>query len=93
VESSDDDGDIKLKLEGMGADGSWTTLSDRPIESKQWIRTSLRQAATQELKSRGIRYVVIKPDNPGADDFRLYPAYWGLTLVGSTADTRLFRIQ
>ena len=29
------------------------------------------------------------PDNPGADDLRRYPAYWGLKLVGSSGDARL----
>lgn len=93
VESSDDDGDIKLKLEGMGADGSWTTLSDRPNQSRQSIRASLRQAATAEIKARGVHYLVIKSDNPGAEDFHHYPAYWGLTLLGSTGDTWLFHIK
>jgi hypothetical protein len=93
VDAADDNGDIKLKLEGMGEDGNWITLSDRPVQSRQDIRVSMRLAATSELKARGIRYVVIKSDNPGAEDYRHYPAYWGLTLVGSTSDTRLFRIN
>jgi hypothetical protein len=93
VETSDDAGDVKVKLEGMGADGSWVTISDHPIQSRQPIRTSLRLAATAELKARGIHYLVIKSDNPGADDFRRYPAYWGLKLAGFVGDTRLFYIK
>lgn len=93
VQSSDDDGDIKMKLEGMSADGSWTTLTDHAVQSHQNIRASLRLAATNELKARGIRVVVIKSDNPGADDYRRYPSYWGLALVGSSGETRLFRIE
>jgi len=93
VESSDDCGDIKLKLEGMGADGAWVTLSDHTVESRQPMRASLRLAATAELKSRGIHYVLIKPDNPGANDIRRYPAFWGLTVAGSVGDVRLFHIQ
>ena len=93
VESSEDSGDTKVKLEGMGADGSWVTLSDHPVESRQPIRASLRLAATSELKARGIHYLVIKPENPGADDLRRYPAYWGLTVAGSVGDVRLFHIK
>jgi hypothetical protein len=93
VESSDDNGAAKVKLEGMGADGAWVTLSDKPMESRQAIRTSLRLAATAELKARGIHYLVIKPENPGANDLRRYPAYWGLTVAGSVGDVRLFRIK
>jgi Dolichyl-phosphate-mannose-protein mannosyltransferase len=93
VESSDDSGPIKLQVEGMGADGSWVTLSDRPVESRQPISVSLRLAATAELKARGIDYLVVKPDNPGANDFRRYPAAWGLAVAGAAGDVRLFRIK
>jgi hypothetical protein len=93
VESSDDTGEAKVKVEGMGADGSWVTLSDHPVQSRQPIRASLRLAATAELKARGIHYLVIKPDNPGANDLRRYPAYWGLTVAGSVGDVRLFHIK
>jgi Dolichyl-phosphate-mannose-protein mannosyltransferase len=93
VESSNDIGAAKMKLEGMGADGASVTLSDHPVESKQPIRASLRLAATAELKARGIHYLAIKPDNPGANDLRRYPAYWGLTLAGTSGDVRLFRIK
>ncbi len=82
-----------MKLEGMGADGSWVTLSDHPVESRRTIRTSLRQAATAELKARGIHYVLSKPDNPGAGDLLRYPSAWGLTVAGSAGDVRLFHIQ
>ena len=93
VETSDDCGGIVMKLEGMGANGSWVTLSDHPVESRRTIRTSLRQAATAELKARGIHYVLIKPDNPGAGDLLRYPSAWGLTVAGSAGDVRLFHIQ
>ena len=77
VESSDDTGESKMKLEGMGGDGTWVTLSDHPVESRQPIRASLRLAATAELKARGIHYLLIKPDNPGAGDLRRYPCFLG----------------
>jgi hypothetical protein len=93
VESSNDTGNSKLKLEAMDAGGSWATISDHPMESRQIIRASLRLAATSELKARGIHYLVIKPDNPGANDLRRYPAFWGLTVAGSLGDVRLFHIK
>jgi hypothetical protein len=93
VESSNDTGEAKVKLEGMGADGSWVTLSDHPVQSRQPIRASLRLAATAELKARGIHYLLIKPDDPGANDLRRYPAFWGLTVAGSLGDVRLFHIK
>jgi hypothetical protein len=93
VESSNDSGAVKLKVEGMGTDGGWVTLSDHPVESRQPMRASLRLAATAELKAHGIHYLLIKPDNPGADDMRRYPAYWGLDVAGGLGDVRLFHIK
>ena len=93
VESSEDTGEAKVKLEGMGADGAWVTLSDRPVQTRQPIRASLRLAATAELKARGIDYLLIKPENPGASDLRTYPAFWGLTVAGALGDVRLFHIK
>jgi hypothetical protein len=57
------------------------------------MRASLRLAATAELKAHGIHYLLIKPDNPGADDMRRYPAYWGLDVAGSLGDVRLYHIK
>ena len=93
VESSADAGDIKMKVEGAGTDSRWTTLSDRPTESRRTIPVSLRTAATAELKARGISYLVTNPGDPGADDLRRYSSYWGLQLVGTSGQTRLYRIQ
>jgi len=93
VQTSDDTGPAKVKLEGMGADGRWVTLSDQPIESRQPIRASLRLAATAELKARGIHYLLIMPENPGSTDLRRYPAFWGLTVAGTVGDVVLLHIK
>jgi hypothetical protein len=93
VESSWDMVNTKIALEGMGTDGRWTTVSDHPAISAQSIRTSLRMAATAELKARGIQYVLIRSGDYGADDFFRYPAAWGLSLAGQEGSARLYRIQ
>ncbi len=93
VESSDDMINAKIALEGMGADGQWSTVSDHPVVSNHTIRTSLRMAATAELKARGIRYVLIKSGDPYAIDYIRYPAAWGMSLAGQEADAHLYRIQ
>ncbi len=83
----------KIALEGMGTDGKWAMISDHPAQSVHPIRTSLRMAASAELKARGIRYVLIKAGDPYADDFFHYPAAWGMTLAGQMGDAHLYRIQ
>ena len=93
VESSPDVGDVKLEAEGLQAGGAWTKLSDHPVESRQPMRVSLRLAATAELKARGIHYIVVNPGDPGADDLRRYPSYWGMKLAGSSGGTRLYHLN
>jgi hypothetical protein len=93
VESSDDKVNSEIALEGMGTDGKWTTVSDHPVASPHPIRTSLRMAATAELKARGISYVWVRSGDPDADDFFHYPAAWGLVLAGQEGGGRLYRIR
>jgi Dolichyl-phosphate-mannose-protein mannosyltransferase len=93
VESSYDSVNAKIALEGLGTDGRWSTISDHPTVSVRPINISLRIAATAELKARGIRYIVMHPEDPAADDFFRYPAAWGLSLVAQESGARLYRIQ
>jgi 4-amino-4-deoxy-L-arabinose transferase-like glycosyltransferase len=93
VETSVDSANTKIKLEGLDAQGQWNTLSEHPEESPNPIRTSLRRAAAAEFKARGIRYVLMKPENPGADDLRRYGTAWGTSLAGVADPARLYFIQ
>lgn len=54
---------------------------------------SLRQAATAELKSRGIRYVLIIDDNIGANDFRSYSRLWGMKCIAQQGAARIYYIE
>ncbi len=93
VESSWDNINTKIVLEGMGADGQWITVSDHPVMTPRLISGSLRMAAMAELKARGIQYVFIRPDDYGADDFERHAAAWGLVLAGEKNGGRLYRIR
>jgi hypothetical protein len=93
VESSNDAVNSKIALEGLGTDGPWTTISDHPVSSAHPIGASLRRAATAELKAHGIQYVLIRPEDPDADDYFRYAAAWGLSLAGQDSGVHLFRIQ
>ena len=93
VESSGDTSATKIKLEGLGDDGKWTTIAGAPNESVRPSRVSLRQAATAELKSRGIRYLLITDDNIGANDFQLYSKLWGMTSIAQRGTARLYYIE
>jgi hypothetical protein len=90
IESSDEVVNTKIALQGMGVDGRWATVSDHPAQSVNQIRTSLRLAASAELKARGIRYVLVKPADPGAYDVFRYPAAWGMSPAGQVGDAHLY---
>ena len=77
----------------MGADGRWTTLSDRPAVTNHPIHVSLRMAATAEIKARGVRYLLLRPGDLGFDDFERYPQAWGVTPVGHIMGVHLYRIN
>lgn len=93
VESSWDMINTKIALQGMGADGRWTTISDHPLVIDRPLHVNLRMAATAELKSRGISYLVVRPDDPFAMDLQRYPAAWGLSLAGQESGARLYHIR
>ena len=93
VESSGDASATKIKLEGLADDGKWTTIAAALNESVRPSRVSLRQAATAELKSRGIRYLLITDDNIGANDFQLYSKLWGMKMVAQRGTARLYYIE
>ena len=82
VESSDEGYQTKLKLEGMDQRGQWTTLSDRPAEFSLPTRVNLRRAASEELKARGIHYIMVERDDIRSEDFQTYTSLWGMKCIG-----------
>jgi hypothetical protein len=93
LETSEDAGAAKVRLVGADAAGPWMNVADNAIQLQHPIPVSLRLAASAELKARGIRYVLINPGDPGADDFRHYPGAWGMVAAGAVGDVRLYRIK
>ena len=93
VESAWDEVNTRIALEGLGRDGKWVTISDHPAISAHAMHSSLRKAASAELKARGIRYVFLRPDDLGASDILRYPAGWGMSLVGELEGSHIYYIQ
>jgi hypothetical protein len=93
VESSWDNINTKIALEGVGADGHWTNVSNHPAITARPINVSLRTPAMAELKARGIQYVFIRPGDYGADDYLSHTEAWGLVLAGENDGGRLYRIR
>jgi len=93
VESSLDFAKTKVRLDGLESGDHWITVSGRADESIRPMPVSLRLAASEELKARGVRYLLIDDSDLRADDFRVYAKLWGITQVGQWRSRRLYYIQ
>jgi hypothetical protein len=93
IDASHDQYGIRLALDGRYPNGHWQALSD----AQQFVNAPplpmLRKAATQELKLRGIRYLLIGDGDHEAADYRELAADWGIAEVDSDGAYRLYRIE
>ena len=92
-ETGDEGAQTDLRLEGMDAQGKWTTLVDHPEETIRRTKISLRLAATSELKARGIRYVLVEKDDVRSEDFQFHTSLWGMKCIGEWSSARLYYIE
>ena len=91
IDSSPDQQDVKLKIEGRDALGEWRMLSDTP-ETREEPGPDLRRTAIEQLKLRGIGYLLSFENEGQTGDLRLYPDLWGIREVAHNKDARLYRI-
>jgi hypothetical protein len=83
---------LRLRLEGMDGAGNWRVLSSAPTISDAPRPLGLRRAVVDELRRRGIDYVLLFEDQVGATDFRLNPDLWGAREVGEYKGARLYEL-
>ena len=82
-----------LRVEGEAGGGKWVELSKSPEVKAAPVPYSLRRDAMTTLKQAGLHYFLVNTDAYGAEDLRGNAEYWGLTLIGESGDTRLYRIE
>lgn len=92
LECSHDQWKIRLRLEGQDAAGRWVPLAAEPEAQDRPPIMGLRRAATDELKLRGIRYLLVYDTDFGASDFRKKAVLWNIELAGEAPGARLYRI-
>ena len=83
---------VRLELEGEAGAGNWLRLSGAPVASEGAPYLGLRRAAEEELKRRGIDYILCYPDDPGAQDLRSNRDLWGVEEAGSVGTAKLYRL-
>jgi hypothetical protein len=93
LECSRDQFEVRVKLEGQDGAGKWIELASKPEEGEAPPLPDLRRAAMQELKARGVGYLLYMDKDWGAKELRRDSVEWGITLVGTVDDSRLYRID
>ena len=93
LECSRDQYRSRVRLEGRLPSGEWRVLGERPEEAELPPPLGLRRAATEELKRRGVRYLLVWDGDFGAEDFRRNGVVWGATFLGERNGARLYRLE
>jgi hypothetical protein len=91
IDTSPDQRDVKLRLEGRDTSGAWHMLSDTP-KTREEPGPDLRPAAIEQLKQRGIGYLLSFENEGETRDLRLHADLWGVREVAHNKDARLYRI-
>jgi hypothetical protein len=92
IETAPNQPGVRLRLEGLDDAGRWRLLSAAPQASDAARPLGLRRAVAQELKRRGIDYLLVYDHDEGADDLRLNTEIWGVRLVGEDKGARLYQL-
>ncbi len=93
IECSGDYTNSQIRLETLDANGKWVQLGGAPRQLHQEVRVDLRREAADELKARGIRYLVINRGDPNAQDIYLRPAAWGMKRIGEAGYDELYHLE
>lgn len=83
----------EIRVEAMDNGGKWILVGGAPADTVLPISVALRRSATAELKSRGVRYLLIGYDDLGSADFLQHAAVWGIRLLGDAGECRLYYIE
>ncbi len=81
-----------LQVEVMDARGRWIKVADQPEELALALPPWLRSAATRELHSRGVDYLMMQDGEAGANDMADDPDAWGVVAMARTRQSTLYKI-
>jgi hypothetical protein len=88
VESAPDQPEVRLKLETL--DG--LELAATPELSDVPLPPNMRRAAADELRRRGIAYLLVMDGEFGSDDLRAQAQAWGIREIGQYKGARVYQL-
>jgi hypothetical protein len=98
LETSSDIIRVRMQLEAMNPaepseKGQWEKIAGEPNDVAIPPGSfAARRMATRELYARGLHYLLVVDTDYGSDDFWDDPEVWGLRVVASTPDGRLYQV-
>lgn len=93
AESSAEEQNSRVRLEGLTPAGAWMTLTASPVLRESPPPLGLRRAAAQELKRSGVRWFLSGEGDYATPDFAARSKDWGATLIGQANGVFLFRFD
>lgn len=91
-ETVDEVWSVTIQVETMDDRGKWIKRGEVPKMHELSLPKGLRRAATHEIYSRGIHYILAHDSDFGGDDYADDPNEWGMRIVARSGDANLYRI-
>jgi hypothetical protein len=85
--------EARLQIEVLSERGHWAPLTDTSEIIPLDLPSGVRRAATREMKTRGIGYLIVNDTDFFAADMRKYPVFWGVTELTNVPGIHLYQID
>ncbi len=92
IETAPNQSRIHLELQGRDGSGAWKRLASEPRIGDAPAPPDLRRAAAEELKRRGIDYLLLFDGEFGSGDLQQHEDLWGVRQVGEYRGARLYQL-
>jgi len=93
LECTPDQGPIRLQVEAETAPGVWRTLANEAAVTERRRPDRSRRAAIEEVKARGVDYLLLYESDLVAEEFWKQRRRWGLTQLAHVRGARLYRLD
>jgi hypothetical protein len=93
LECSPDQQAIGLGLELAAAPGEWRKIADHTEDRDALPPRGMRRAAIEELRARGVGYILIADSDFGAEDFPARAGLWGFTEIRRGNGRTLYKLR